>query len=49
MMYIRNPNPDRTWEAYLENALSTEALQYVEQYVQICKHVSKCVACAKNV
>ena len=34
MMYIRNPNPDRTWEAYLENALSTEALQYVEQYVK---------------
>ena len=34
MMYIRNPNPDRTWEAYLEDALSTEALQYVEQYVK---------------
>ena len=33
-MYIRNPNPDRTWEAYLEDALSTEALQYVEQYVK---------------
>lgn len=34
MMIIRNPNGDRIWEAYLENALSEDALKIVNSYVQ---------------
>lgn len=34
MMYIRNPNEDRTWEAYIENVLSADSINEIEKYIQ---------------
>jgi hypothetical protein len=33
-MYIRNPNEDRTWEAYIENVLSADSINEIEKYIQ---------------